>query len=159
MPTISLSPEKRKVVEAWKTIDAKTIEAEDAKTIEAEDAKTIEEIYKKATRVKKHEAYIILEKKLNTYLSHTRSVENLTNEIESKRDEMSKLAKTIENLKLCYLYMNVNTIYILKQLEARKQSCISYIITHENSRLNTMKAQNQSHIAYMEAFKVWDELK
>ncbi len=155
MPTISLSPEKRKVVEAWKTI-----EAENAKTIEEEDAKTIEEIYKKATKVlSKDKAYIILEKKLDTYLSHTRSVENLTDEIKSKRDEMSTLAKTIENLKLCYLYMNVNTIYILKQLEARKQSCISYIITHENSRLNTMKAQNQSHIAYMEAFKVWDELK
>ena len=145
MPKIILSPQEKERVNAWNTI-------------EAIDAKILKNMYEQATKVSKNEAYKTLEEKLEIYLKYTRSVEALTKNIKMFTDKMNTITETIENVKMHNTYMNANTNKLLHKLEGEKQSCIPYIVSYTKARLNTMKAQNKSYTAYMEAFKVWDKL-
>ena len=97
-------------------------------------------------------AFTTLYTELNRYLSNTRDVEALSKNIEIMTYKINKIIEKIKNIK------TDDDVGFLNKLEKEKQVCIYTRASYTNARLTKMKEQEQSYIAYLNAFNVWDNI-
>ena len=107
---------------------------------------------KEKTYIIDKKAFTTLYTELNRYLSNTSAVEALSKNIEIMTYKINKIIEMIKNIKTGYY------VVFLNKLEKEKQVYIDTRASYTNARLTKMKEQEQSYIAYLNAFNVWDNI-